>query len=161
MQILINCFIVCFLFLVIAWNSPAGSILKRMIQPFSPFILWAGLWQSWSMFAPEPILVNRRLYIELTFADGSVKQEELYRIHEADVITAFLNVRDRRYQFELANKNESIHRPAICRYFSDRYDEAELKLKKCQLIMLKRYIRKFNTEKENEVERFVLWTINK
>ena len=159
-MILINIFIIVYLFVAVSWSCPPGTMFFRLSRPVSKPIRWIGLWHSWAMFAPEPILTERRLSIELTYSDGSVDSFDLFRAHEANLFDAFINTRERKYQSELAKQNEKVHRPAICRYYEKHYAREEEKPVKSELVVLKRWIRDPDVSEENEIERIVAWRIH-
>lgn len=56
------------------WDYPADHPAKRFCRLFSLPFIYFGLWHGWSMFAPEPIHVNRRLRAVLTFHDGLIEE---------------------------------------------------------------------------------------
>lgn len=161
---LVNTFIICYLFVAWSWNLPSGSFRRRVAQKLGPIVRWLGLWHSWSMFAPEPILVDRKMAVELTYDDQSVDAYDLPYIGDYSRWRSFLSIRDRKYQAVLAKKGADVQRPAICRYFSDHYADPHRKLLKSQLVVHKRRIptpTAVNEPKEKKrFERIPLWTID-
>lgn len=159
----INTFIVCYLFIAWSWSLPKNSARRRVAQKLGPIVRWLGLWHSWSMFAPEPILVERKLAVELAYKDQSVDVYDLPDIADDPAATAFLNIRDRKYQSVLCKKNEAVQRPALCRYFADHYTDPNRSLLKCQLVVHRRWIRDptaAESSDQNDFERILLWTID-
>jgi hypothetical protein len=64
-------FILAFLLLIWCWNLPEDLPGRILIRPFSKIVVWLGLWHGWSMFAPIPLRVSRRVAIQVEYADGT------------------------------------------------------------------------------------------
>ncbi len=69
---LIDVFIIILLCWFWCWDLPADLPTKRLIGYGQAPFLWLELWHNWSMFAPEPLHVHRRLKAVIRYADGSV-----------------------------------------------------------------------------------------
>jgi len=157
--IAINLFIICYLALAFLWNLPNDSFAKRCIQKIKPLILWPGLWHSWSMFAPSPIKVERRLSVLLTMKDGTTETHELFKVQEASKWAAFVGVRERKFQTVLSKKkNNKSQRAAICNYTKRRSNDPN-NVAKSELILKKRKIKRMDETKDHEVEERVVWRI--
>jgi hypothetical protein len=72
--IAINVFILFHLMVIICWsvplNRPVMSVCRNLVRPY---VLWAGLFQSWDMFAPVPKRANTYIEATLVYKDGSTK----------------------------------------------------------------------------------------
>ena len=68
----INLFIGFHLLAITCWCLPMDTPLLPMCRSIvRPYFLWAGLFQSWDMFAPVPKGANTNIEAELHFSDGS------------------------------------------------------------------------------------------
>src|ERR1700685_1786358 len=69
--IAINVFIVFHILAVACWciplDTPLIPLCKQLVRPY---FLWAGLFQSWDMFAPVPKGVNTYLEAVIVYKDG-------------------------------------------------------------------------------------------
>lgn len=73
-RVMTGAFIAVLLLFMWCWDYPADHPSKKFCRLFAFPFLYFGLWHGWSMFAPEPIHVNRRLRALLTFDNGSIEE---------------------------------------------------------------------------------------
>ncbi len=71
MYVLINAFIIFHLFLITTWLFPVNPKLVDLMNVFRGYIVFLGLDQDYSMFAPELRKKNRSLFALITFCDQS------------------------------------------------------------------------------------------
>jgi hypothetical protein len=71
MRLLINFFIIIHLFLIIIWLFPVNKQFLDLLRFFRGYIIFIGLDQDYSMFAPDPRKINRHLFALITFQDQS------------------------------------------------------------------------------------------
>jgi len=156
----IDLLIVLYLILAFSWSLPNDFFAKRCIQKVKPVILWAGLWHSWSMFAPSPILVERRLSVLLTLNDGTTESHDLLKMHELGKWTAFSAVRERKFQTVLSQKSSKAQRAAICAHTAKKLASSPDKVVKSQLVIKKRKIKSPTETEDHEIDEKIVWTIN-
>ena len=71
-RLLINVFIGFHLIAIASWCVPTyGPLIPLFRSLVRPYFLWAGLFQSWDMFAPVPKRANVYLEAILVYRDGS------------------------------------------------------------------------------------------
>jgi hypothetical protein len=71
-RFLVNLFIGFHLAAIACWAVPVDSPLVPLCRNLvRPYFLWAGLFQSWDMFAPVPKGANTYLEATLIYRDGS------------------------------------------------------------------------------------------
>jgi hypothetical protein len=58
----------------VVWNLPDSDIKQSMMPTLRPIAAATGLSQVWSMYAPDPISALETIKIEVTMADGSVRE---------------------------------------------------------------------------------------
>ena len=71
MYLFINAFIIFHLFLITTWLFPVNHQLLDLLNVFRGYVVFWGLDQDYSMFAPEPRKKNRSLFALITFRDQS------------------------------------------------------------------------------------------
>jgi hypothetical protein len=71
MHLLISAFIIFHLFLITVWLFPINNNLVNLTNVFRGYILFWGLDQDYSMFAPKPRTINRHIFALVTFHDQS------------------------------------------------------------------------------------------
>ena len=54
MRLIIDLFIIAYLFVAWAWRQPAGTFGRVATEPLITFLRWSGFGQDWSMFTPDP-----------------------------------------------------------------------------------------------------------
>jgi len=71
MHLLISTFIIFHLFLITTWLFPINTNLVNVMNVFRGYIIFLGLDQDYSMFAPKPPTKNRHVFALITFHDQS------------------------------------------------------------------------------------------
>ena len=65
-----NALIVTCLYVMIAWNVPDSQFRLNVLGPAAHWIAWSGLWQDWSLFAPDPMDSNLEVEARVSDAAG-------------------------------------------------------------------------------------------
>lgn len=71
---LLNCFIAIHILILFLWGLPPNKFAARTTAPVARYVLFAGLWHRWSMFAPSPYTLNYDMRARIEFRDGSFKE---------------------------------------------------------------------------------------
>lgn len=68
----VTIFIIAWCLLILGFETAKHNPFKLPVSHWrvNRFISWAGLWHSWSMFAPQPLHSNRNVYCRAVDADG-------------------------------------------------------------------------------------------
>ena len=94
----LNLFVIFHLSVLFVCGMPGTFPLKEKAAQFlRPYALRMGLWQSWDMFAPEPLTLNAYLEAEVEFSDGSTRIWTFPRVSEMGVIDKMINERYRKW----------------------------------------------------------------
>ena len=94
----INLFIGCHLVGIICWCLPIDMPLLPLCRNLvRPYFLWAGLFQSWDMFAPVPKGANAYIEAELRYRDGSRKTWTYPRMEEMSLTQKLFEERYRKF----------------------------------------------------------------
>lgn len=139
-KILISFFILFHWFCVLAWLMPKPSAIKTYLLSLSlPMLVWdskesgltlkkkkvvesylynTAMWQDWSMFAPDPLQVNRYVNATITFQDGSTKFFDLPRLSQLNFLEAWIEKRYRKLQERIISEKGPGFRSDLCRYMA-------------------------------------------
>ncbi|MDX1953232.1 MAG: hypothetical protein SFY81_13705 [Verrucomicrobiota bacterium] len=72
-RVFVNAFIVFHIIALGLWGLPTSPFRQRLTRPFHKYVLFTGLWHSWDMFAPTPLMVNFDVVAEITYSNGGIK----------------------------------------------------------------------------------------
>jgi hypothetical protein len=93
----VNAFIVAYLFFAWSWDLPPGSPLRKLLNPLRAPVAWAGVWHTWSMFAPDPLSTNELIVADIHLADGRLLRWEQARLEHVSFWDAFLSMREQKF----------------------------------------------------------------
>jgi hypothetical protein len=100
--IAINIFVAFHLAAIVFWCAPIDSPLLPLGRNLvRPYFLWAGLFQSWDMFAPLPKSANAYIEAELIYRDGSRKTWSFPRMEQMGVTEKYFRERYRKFMDNL------------------------------------------------------------
>src|SRR4030095_9750306 len=96
--IAINAFLAFYILAVTCWcmsnDSPLIPLCKDLVRPY---FLWAGLFQSWDMFAPIPKGANTYIEATLRYWDGSQKTWTFPRVEQMGLKEKLFKERYRKF----------------------------------------------------------------
>lgn len=117
--IAINVFLSFHIFAVTCWCMPIDSPLipwcRKLVRPY---FLWAGLFQSWDMFAPVPKGANTYIEATLVYKDGSRKIWTFPRMEQMSLTERFYKERYRKFAEYLQNEETDELLPDAARYIA-------------------------------------------
>jgi hypothetical protein len=79
-RLLISAFVVFHFGATIIWIMPPCVIRQRTIKTLAYYMMPLGLWQTWAMFAPDPIRETLTLEADVTDARGLRHRFEFPRV---------------------------------------------------------------------------------
>ena len=101
-RIAISAFIVFHLFGILTWCVPSDTPLTVSLRSIAaPYVLWAGLFQKWDMFSPDPPKLNGYVTAEITYADGHTSVWSFPRMDQLGLFDKYTKERYRKF----ANEN--------------------------------------------------------
>jgi hypothetical protein len=101
-RFVINCFIGFHLLAIACWCVPVDSPLFPLCRSLvRPYLLWAGLFQSWDMFGPVPMGANTYLEATLIYKDGSRKTWTYPRMEQMSLKEKLFKERYRKFSDNL------------------------------------------------------------
>jgi hypothetical protein len=97
-HVVINLFISFHLLAIACWCVPVDSPLIPLGRSLvRPYFFWAGLFQSWDMFAPVPKGANTYIEATLGYRDGSRKTWTYPRMQHMSLTEKFFKERYRKF----------------------------------------------------------------
>lgn len=87
----------------------------------SPYFLWAGLFQRWNMFAPEPVKVDVYLQGEVTLHDGEKRTWTFPRMENLSYSQRYAKERHRKFQEYLRQETYQGLWPDAARHIARKF----------------------------------------
>lgn len=119
--ILINCFIGLMLFILWAWDLPQRSLLNRLVIKLRWPVQRLGLWHSWQMFSPDPLIDNCRLQFRIRLADGSVIAVEPEYLRYPEAQRHPVHQRWAKIKISLLRAENRPLRASMCKYVAAEF----------------------------------------
>ena len=117
--IAINIFLVFHLLAIACWcvpiDSPLIPLCRNLVRPYS---LWAGLFQSWDMFAPIPKGANTYIEATLVYSDGARKTWTFPRMEQLSLTERCFKERYRKFAESLQRDEVDDLLPDAARYIA-------------------------------------------
>lgn len=113
----ISAFLLFHLVAITFWALPLNSPLIGVVRDtVRPYILWAGLFQGWNMFAPEPMKVNGYVEALITYNDGEIHKWKFPRMEELGYTQRYFKERYRKFANEYVRMDSfAAIRPDVAR----------------------------------------------
>jgi hypothetical protein len=70
---LISALVIVAILIGVVWNLPVSAVKQTAAPTLYPIAAATGLQQSWSMYAPNPLVELENLEVRVSMADGSVR----------------------------------------------------------------------------------------
>lgn len=120
----LNCLIVFYLGVIYFSGVPESNTLNiRLKEKASKVAMLAGIWPSWSMFAPNPIRFDSKSYVEITYKNGEVKEHDV-EIPLKGLMAPFRRARWMKYsQDNLRSPRQKGLLPPAIRHFVHKYND--------------------------------------
>lgn len=103
---------------MLVWESGGNGLTLKKRQIVDSYLYNTAMWQDWSMFAPDPLQVNRYVNATVTFQDGSTKIFDLPRLSQLNFLEAWIEKRYRKLQERIIGENGPGFRNDLCRYMA-------------------------------------------
>jgi hypothetical protein len=98
------------------WNFPRGAIHDRLTPMLAYYMLPTGLWQNWTMFAPNP-MQNAFMLQALAVDKNGIMYEYVFpKLADFSVWRAIPRVRHSKYPTYLMIEDYAGHREMTARY---------------------------------------------
>ena len=134
----VNLFIGFHLVAITCWclpiDAPPLSLGRSIVRPY---FLWAGLFQSWDMFAPVPKGANTQLAAELRYRDGSRRTWKYPSMEEMGIGEKLFKERYRKFADNLERSELDDLLPDVARYIARSNSSSANPVK--TVILIQRY----------------------
>lgn len=119
---ILNSLIVAYLSIIYFTGVPESNTLNsRLKQKLHKVAQVVGIWPSWSMFAPNPIRFDSKTYVEITYSDGEILEEDVEKNVDG-VLGAFRKARWMKYsQDNLRNPRHKVLLKPALHYFAKKF----------------------------------------
>lgn len=133
-DMLTDCLIAVLLVWFWGWDLPRDRAERWLVGWVRWPFLWLGLWHSWSMFAPEPLHVNRRLRAVMELADGSIEEWRPLEPLRSNWLLDLLWFRHFKYQFSVLSGSSRWLWPPLCEWLIRQVSARGEQVARIQLI---------------------------
>lgn len=114
-RVVISLFLTITVFSIVIWNMP-DSYIRATVQPIvTPYVMIAGLDQSWRIFAPQPRLTSLFIHARIEYDDGS---ESRWDLPAGDVIGPYRSYRWRKWADQARQDDNSEMWEPTARYLA-------------------------------------------
>jgi hypothetical protein len=109
-KILISAFVAFHITGIAIWLLPKSHFQETFVEPFRQYINITGMWQTWSVFAPDPKTWNIYCTARIYYKDGTRSEWTFPRIDKLDLVERMYKERYRKWMSEglVDNKNAII-----------------------------------------------------
>lgn len=97
-RVALNAFIALQVFVIIGWGLPSSRFRDGLVGWLQEYVVFIGIWHSWDMFSPDPLIVNFNLYGEVILADGQTNLWEFPRMEKLSLTERFQKERYRKWR---------------------------------------------------------------
>jgi hypothetical protein len=123
-RVAINLFLGFHILAITCWCVPVDTSFFLSCRNFvRPYFLWAGLFQSWDMFAPTPALANSYVKATVVLKDGSRRTWAFPRVEQLSLTDRYIEERYRKFSENLQNDQNDALWPDVARRIA-RIDSA-------------------------------------
>ena len=96
-------------------DIPGINVVRKLVRPY---FLWAGLFQSWDMFAPSPKSANTYLEAQILYKDGTREVLTLPRMEQLSLSDKFFKERYRKFTDNLVDERYDLMLPDVARHIA-------------------------------------------
>ena len=115
-RLVISAFVIFHVTALSVWTMPKCAIKERVQSSFRYYMLPLGLWQWWSIFAPEPIRNTLNLNAEVVDAKGMRQVFEFTRIGDLAWWQKFPRYRNPKFTNNMVNDEYAKQREFTARH---------------------------------------------
>lgn len=133
-------FIVFITVITIFWCLPPDYLLRKITHTlFARAVIWCGLDNFWSLFAPQPVSKNFLIGFEIECADGTCIPWKLPEFKMKNDFQHIEKTRIIKWHNMLLSQKDAEPKEAVCRYILQEFLNQNDTGKKPSLIHIIRY----------------------
>jgi hypothetical protein len=99
----ISTFLIFYIYGITLWLLLPSPRRDAILKPVEPLITYTGLWQGWTMFSPDPRMVNLDLDAIITYSDGTTTVWQYPRVDKLAFFEKMLKERYRKFGYDHLN----------------------------------------------------------
>ena len=112
----ISAFVLFHVAAIAIWNFPKGAIHERIVPHLVSYMLPTGLWQNWTMFAPDPMRHAFSLQALAVDKNGIMHEFAFPKLADRGIWEAIPRVRHSKFPTYLMLDEYASHREMVARY---------------------------------------------
>ncbi len=120
-----DAFILILLAFLWFWDYPPDHPSKKITRMLGFPFVYLGLWHGWSMFAPDPIRVNRRLRAVIRFNDGALEEWCPLWARTSNRLLDMFYVRTYKYQHSVVSGESPVLCEPLCQFLARQVNSTE------------------------------------
>lgn len=125
-RVLANIFIVLMLVIIGLYDLPFGKVYEPLAKVMERALKWSGLWHGWSMFAPSPSHVDRRLTAEFMLDNGEIIECPVWDFGTLGKLEAVIKGRHRKLRERVIEKPYNVLKPSYCYFLVQQFYREQL-----------------------------------
>ena len=120
----ISVFIVFHLVAIICWAMPIKFWLFGAVNEMTrPYLLWTGLFQSWDMFAPDPVKANTYVKAVVITKNGHVHVWSFPRMDQLGFGQRYQKERYRKFVEDMLREQNALLLPDVVKHIARFYND--------------------------------------
>lgn len=120
----ISVFILFHLVAIICWAMPVNSPLFAVVNEMTrPYLLWTGLFQSWDMFAPDPIKTNTYVKAVVITQNHHVHVWSFPRMDQLGFGQRYQKERYRKFVEDMLREQNAALLPDVVKHIARFYND--------------------------------------
>lgn len=134
-RLAINAFLIVHLLAITCWalpfTDPLVAVCRNLVRPY---VLWAGLFQSWDMFSPNPKSANSYVEAIVLYEDGDTRNVALPRMELLPLADRYIKERYRKFVDNLTDDRDAPLRPDAARFIARANNDRPVPVKMVFLV---------------------------
>jgi hypothetical protein len=115
-RLLISAFVLAHTAAVAIWNMPTCPIRERLVPTLAYYMFPLGLWQNWTMFAPDPVQHTYTLQAAAIDKNGFIYEFKFPKTQDFGVIEAVTRVRHSKFTSNVGPDDSGLYRELAARH---------------------------------------------
>jgi hypothetical protein len=112
----VNLFIMFHVAAIVSWNLPSSALQETVTNFFKPYVVFTGVWQSWSMFSPNPVSTDTYIGAVVHYHDGTTKPYTFPRMSLLGITAKYKQERWRKFIENTSTNSQMSYWPYLARY---------------------------------------------
>jgi hypothetical protein len=117
-RVFLNFLIISYLIIIYFAGVPPTNTLNNHLKTTTSNLAYLiGVWPSWSMFAPNPVKLDSKTFVQIKYVDGTEIEKDV-EPKITGILSPFRSTRWSKFsQDNLRNEKQKALRPAVAEFF--------------------------------------------